>query len=814
MSLLTELRLAVRRLWLHRAATAVILVSLVLATTANSGVFAVLYGTLLRPLEFKHPDRLVYVRALDPESPSENLGIFPPIFETLKARRLSGLEGLVGIVADPGLAFQVQNSHGQAVRVRGAAVSANFFQLLGVDAALGRVFQTDEEASARNQVAVLSYSTWRSQFGGQRDILGQTAKLNGKLFTIIGVMPPRFGFPKGVGIWVPGPSRAPALRDLSVFVQANFSVIARLTPGTSRTAAEQELQAVYSSVQESYPEGSFIAKGIRLVPLKESLAGEARRTLALLQAGVAAVLLICCANVGGLMLVRHSRQRQQLAIRSALGARAYNLALPAVLELALLFLVAALVSLLFDSWALRALVVTAPATWLDYARIQLDGVTVAFTLLVCLICAGVSALLPVFAVLRPDLMVPLRGGQLGGRHRVLRSRGLVVAGEVALAVALVLGAGLVIRSLMRLQVRDLGFSARDVLMVKVTLLRSRHPDPRERARWFAGLRRSLEEIPGVEAVGGSQYFFVTEGVFDTFVAGRDGPGGAVQMKRPTALAYVTPGYFQALAVPLLAGRPFNEQAYGPALPEAVVTRSLARSLWPGKNALGHRIELERRWWTVVGVVGDLVSPHLGDASGPEVFIPEPLARLSTGEMTYLIRARSAVPSLADRVRSNLRQFDPSQALDEVMPLQAALDTELAPQHYSAMLLALFSGLAVLLSAVGIYGVVSLAVADQTAELCTRMALGSTRPRLLLGVLWSAIRMGVTGVAAGALLGYLFARGLGFLIFGVTIWDPWAWSIAFFIGLLVPLLAGFLPARRVSYLQPATALKAIPNSLQY
>ena len=414
--------------------------------------------------------------------------------------------------------------------------------------------------------------------------------------------------------------------------------------------------------------------------------------------------------------------------------------------------------------------------------------------------------LPGFAVLRGDLAAHAREGLAAGsgsRHRLGEA---IVVFEIAVAIALLLATGLLVRSLLVFQDQELGFEATSLSSVPITLLQSRYPERASREAFFERLRGSLEAVPGIEAVGGSQYFFLTDGVYGSRVTGVDGDRFEESERVAARAAFTMPGYFEALRLPLLAGRA-PAGGIGPGTPaEAVVARSLSRRLWGETSPIGRRLEFDGREWTVVGVSEDLRKPGDEPEQAPELFLPHTLAGLTTGKMTLLVRATPALGDPAAAIRSRVREIDPGQTVAEIRPVAEIVAREAAPQRYGARLLGAFALLATALAAVGVYAVLAYAVASRRREIGVRAALGASPSNLARSVASHGLRLGVLGAVLGGLGGVAVARGLQSLLFGVDPWDPWSWGATLGCGLAIAVLAAWAPSLRARRVDPAVALR--------
>jgi putative ABC transport system permease protein len=805
---------AARTLRRAPAFTAVASLSLALGIGANAAIFSFLDALLLRPYPFPKLESLVVVAELHPQQgtlatvrPSDpGHPLAPADFLDLRreARRFEALA-----------AFRSRDytlvGEGEPERLAGRLVSPELFALLGVGAAHGRTFLADEAQPGRDAVVLLSHGLWQRRLGGAPDVMGRSIVLNGRPHTVVGVMPPSFSYPPGgVELWTPlafGESDQTERRALSV------AVVGRLAAGASLDSARDDLLSVASRLERAYP-ATNTGRIFRAVPLREQQAGMTRPFAALFQGAAALVLLIACANVGGVLLARGLARRREMALRAALGAGGGRLARQLLAESVLLSALGLALALGIAAAGVRALRAGVPpdiTKWVaGWADIRLDGRALAFAGAVALLTAVATGLRPALGAARLALRDVLReGGRVAAPGR--RGRGLVVVGQMALALALLAGASLLVRGFGRLLDRYEGLRPSGLVTFRLRLPEARYPPGRAVADFYTRLADDLGSLPGVAAAATVAHLPgdlgpVPAGALS--VLGRSAPG---DLDLPVADHQpVTSGYFGAMGLRMLAGRALAETD-GPETPAvAVVSESLARRLWPGGGAVGQRVKMGRPddpgpWREVVGVVEDVTQYWFDREPRSTLYVPQTQApRL--GAFVVVRSAAGDPTALLPALRARVAALDSLLPMDEVRTLRRVVDDGMAILRLSANLMLLLGGVAVLLSALGIYGVVAEDVAQRTPELGVRLALGASRAQVARLVLSRALRLGafslLLGVPAAVALGRLMAGGL----FGVVRPDL-ASLLALSAGLLAAALAaGFVPARRAAALDPAAVLR--------
>ena len=801
-NLVRDLCFGARTLRRNPGFTAVAVLTLGLGIGANTAIFSVVNAVLLRPLPFPQPERLVLVWATNTERGDlEDVATYPD-FADWKARSRS-FENLTGFTTR-GMTIVGTD---QAEMVEAVQGTPGFFETLGVAPALGRTFRLDEGEEGAAKVAVLSDSAWQRYFGGRRDVLGQTLRANEEAWTIIGVMPPGFRFSFS------GPPEqiyTPLVRDPSRnhgFVR----VLGRLRPDVQIASAQSEMNVLTSGLAREYPDTNK-GVGTNIVPLVQAMAGKSRIALLMLLGVVTMVLLIACTNVANLMLARSASRQRELALRAALGAGRARLLQQLVTESTVLALAGGALGLLLSSWTARLLVRLLSQSY-DIPRIEstgLDGWVLGFAFLLSLatgvLCGAVFAPVAVSASLEESLRESSRTatGNRGGR----RLRGILVVAETALALVLLAGAGMLLKSFLVLRSTAPGFQADNVLTVSFFLPKNKLAQPPERSRFFEDVLARASAQPGVRSVALVANLPLGNG-WDSLgfhIPGRPDPepDGAFSAN----FNIVSPGYFRTMGIPVRAGREFAPQDSGGTPTVIIVNEAAARTFWPGEDAVGKTIVLPVDETTsvnlsVVGVTGDVRQMGLGSEPRPEIFLDSLQPGPPWNWLTMVVRT---TPELAGAVKSFPWSVDRDVPVSEVRTLDEVLSASLAEPRVYTLLLGVFAALALTLAAIGLYGVVSYGVTQRTSELGVRLALGAERSALVRLVLRQGLGLALTGIAIGLAGALAVVRVLPRLAPGIQPGDPLTLSAVAALLLGVALMAAYLPARRASRVDPTVALR--------
>lgn len=773
--------------------------TLALGVGANTAVFSVVNGVLLRTLPFREPDRLLLLSYQERDaSPWAFPGLLDRQYEVVR----HGTRAFESIATFSSGQATLTGA-GDATRLTVANVSPEFFTVLGVGPALGRPFDKAEGAGGGAHVVLLSDGLWRGRFAGDSAIRGRAITLDGLAYVVVGVMPASFAFPSGADLWVPADMR------INPHLTMMRPVVGRLRAGVSRDQALAELEALSASF-ELFPDQPRDRMVARVLSLNALLVGNVERSLLLLAGAVAFVLLIACANVANLLLMRGATRAQEIAVRSALGAGRRRLVRQLLTESVVLFLSGAAAGLPVALAGTRALVALAPAGTLPrLAAIRMDGRVLLFTLGVALATGLIFGLAPaVLATRRPA--VPTPGHGVRATAGPGRLRGALVIAEIALALVLLTGAGLMIRSFQRLQAIDLGFQPAHIMSVTVDLPETKYPGAAAMQAFHDRTVESLARLPHTAGAAAVNWRPLGDAQIDgTFtVDGRSPPD--FNVSKPA----VTPDYFRVMGIPLLRGRPFTARDDARAPGVVIVSRSVAERIWPGADPVGQRISMEDHptpsdWLTVVGVVENVRQERL--TQGPVPAIYQPLNQVSRtfflSHMTFLARTDAAPGEYARAVRATLRDIDPDLPPQALASLQDFIAGIRATPLFQTRILVVFSLLALSLAAVGIYGLLAYSVMERTHEIGIRLALGAPIGRVMRLVLTRTLRLAGLGVVAGTTGALIATRALSKLLYETSPTDPATFAAVTALLIAVALVASLVPARRASRVDPVRALRA-------
>lgn len=797
-----ELRHGWRVLLKSPVFTLIALLTLALGTGATVAIYSVVHQTLLRPLPYRDPDRLVMLNWADQEK--DAIPVSPADFFDWRAKSAS----FAGLAAFHPWPITLTGEEG-AERVTGAVTTANLFELMGVEPVLGRGFAADGPGA--EPTVVLGHGLWQRRFGADPNVLGRKLLLDDEPYEVIGVMPPGFDFayPGQAQLWqvsTYGADEYP--RDMRF-----FRVLGRLRQGTSLAAAQTEMSAIAAQLEQQYPD-DYAGLDARIVPLHRLLVKNVRQALLFLQLAVALALAIACFNVANLQLARAATRREEVATRVVLGAGRLQIFRQLLTENLLLGLAGGALGLVVGYWGMRFLVDFGRGKIPRLEESSLDGSVLAFAFALALLTGLVSGLAPALSSCRFDFAQILKAA---GRSSVgaSRARNLFVFLQVAITLVLLVGAGLLIQSLARLQAVSPGFRPENLLTMQVSLPAGKAATLDQTSAFYRELKERVEALPGVESLAVSFSLPLAGGMSfdnDFAVEGRpEDPSGAplsAQM-RP-----VSPGYFGTLGIPLIAGRAFTEQDDAGAPGVVVVNQEFVRSFWPGGDPRGERLKIEvdlgdlgnfaNDSWEIVGIVGDVKHRGLDGPALPEVYFstlqgPWRLMNLS-------VRTSIAAAELAKPIVGEIHAMDPSLPVVKIRAMEEVLSDSLSQPRLNTWLLGLFAGLALTLTLVGIYGVVSYSVHQRRREIGLRMALGARRKDVLWQVVGRGMALAAAGLLAGLVGSFFVVRLLSGLLFGVSSTDPATYLGVSAVLALVALAACYFPARRASGLDPMAVLR--------
>lgn len=798
--LFKDVRYALRSLLRRPGFAAVAVITLALGIGANTAIFSVVHGVLLQPLPYPESDRLVSLRqsnvTISPAQPDAQIA--PGNF--LEWQRQS--TSFSSMAAYRTVSYNLTGD-GNPERLLAGRVSAGMFKLLGAQPLAGRDFLEEEDQPGRDKVVIISYGVWLRRFGGGADAVGKSLKLDGEDYTIVGVMPADFRLPdqRERELWTPIAFKE---NERTLHYARYIDAIGRLKPDVSSDQATAELGAIAARLAQEHPQANT-GWTIRVTPLLDFVVGDVKRVLWVMFGAVALLLLIACANVANLLLARATTRQKEIAVRVALGAGRARIVRQLETESLLLALLGAAAAWPLASWGLKALLAAAPADLPRIASVSLDNRALLFTFAVALLTAFLFGLAPALQVLKFDSNPALKD-QRSRSVRQQRIGNLLIATEVAMALMLLIGGGLLLRTVWQLNHVDPGFDEQNALAVTVQLPQKKYADPQQVARFSEQLSQQVATLPGVEATGVARILPIVHDLPTGFYfEGR--PRESDKDLPQTNYSAVSPGYFKAMGIPLIAGRTFSEYDTQDASRVAIVSQTLAQRYFPNGDAIGKRINVNtgpESYREIVGIVGDVKQNGLTKDTRPHTY--EPFAQAPNQFMTLIVRSSTDPASLVPAIRGKVLALDSELPLQRTITLDRMIANSIRQQRFTSIVLSVFAGVALLLAAAGLYGVISYSVAQRTHELGIRVALGAQ----VKDVMQLVLRQGMTYVVAGEMAGIIGAFALTWLLsgllFGVTPTDA-----ATFIGVtagltFVALLACYIPARRATKVDPLVALR--------
>jgi len=805
-----DLRYGLRMLRQQPSFTLVAMFSLALAIGANSVIFSLVNAVIFRPLPYREPARLLTIYEIL-AGDVRHLGASPSNY--LEWQRQAQT---LGELAATRRFSAIMTGRGEPEALGGLFVSSSFFSTLGVEPALGRAFRPDEEQAGADRVVIIGHQLWQRRFNHDPDIVGQSVTLSGndyksvtlsgKDYTIVGVMPPGFRFSLQPGFHFPLQENdilAPLVLSQTGSAK-NLGVIARLTSGYSIKQAQTELDTIYRQLELQHPEYNK-GFGAGVVSLYEELVGNTRLPMMILLGAVGCVLLIGCANVANLLLARDAARQKEIAVRLALGASRWRLMRQLLTESVLLALLGGGAGLLLAFTSLDALLAISPVDLPRLATVKIDRAVIVFTFALSTLTGVVFGVIPALQASKLDLNQALKESSRSAtesrrRHRL---RGVLVVAEVALSLVLLIGAGLFIKSFWRLTRVDAGLNTRNVLTAGLSLPPYKYPDTnRQRAFYQQALER-IRQVPGVEHTAVTYFLPFSNFAIDWFTI--EGQPEVAEENRPQArFGFISEDYFRTMGIAMMKGRDFNERDTPDAPPVVIINPAAARQFWPNEDPIGKRIKWQRKFREIIGVSGEVKQAGLDKPSEPEIFVPYQQA-----PFLYL---QLVVRTTDDPMKRVAAIKDEVQALDQDLPLTGIktmdqyLSDSIANPRFQSRVLTLFAAIALLLAAVGLYGVMSYAVAQRTHEIGVRVALGARSSDVLKLVVGKGLRLTLIGIAIGLVAAVALTRLLASLLFGVSTTDPATFIIIALPLISVALLACYLPARRATKVDPMVALR--------
>jgi putative ABC transport system permease protein len=798
-TLLRDVRYGIRNLIKRPGFTIVALIALALGIGANTAIFSLVNGVLLRPLPFAEPDRLVWMWG-NIRNGINRASVSPPDFLDYRHENKT-FEEFAASFTMP-LALNLTGS-GEPERLSAAGITGNYFQALGAKPLLGRTFVLDNEKPGNDQVVMLSYALWQKSFGGDPAIVGKTIALDGKAREVIGVMPQHFNFPRAAGLWIP--INFDIDPDMKLRKAHFMRPIGKLKEGVTIAQAQADIDVIARRLEEQYPE-SNTGWGLRLVSLREQLVGNTRPTLFILLGAVGFVLLIACANVANLLLVRAAARQKEIALRTALGAGRFRIVRQMITESVLLALMGGTLGTLLAIWGVDLLVTLSADNIPSTAQISIDATVLGFTLLISLLTGVLFGLAPALRTMNLNLTDSLKEGGRSGSEgaRRNRTRSVLVVIESAVAVMLLVGAGLLVRSLIQLQNTSPGFDAHNVMTMNITLSREKYSTPEKASSFFQELEGRVSGLPGVESVGLVTELPLSGQLNDMPFTVEGRPPVTIDQAFDADFRRVNQHYLRTLRIPLLRGRNFSEQEVRQGAKVLLISELLASQVFPNEDPLGKRLifVMSPQPWEIIGIVGDIRDRALETQPFPAMYLPT----YATGRTNLVIRTQGDPTSITAAVRKEVQALDRDQPVADVRTMEQWVETSVAAPRYRTLLLGLFALLALVLASTGIYGVMSYSVAQRTHEIGVRMALGARQLDVLKLVVLQGMGLVLIGVAVGLLGAFALTRVMSTLLFGVGAKDPVTFAVVATLLTLVALVACYVPARRATKVDPLVALR--------
>ncbi|HKO62398.1 MAG TPA: ABC transporter permease [Pyrinomonadaceae bacterium] len=802
-----DLRYGIRSLLKHPGFTAIIVLTLAVGIGASTAIFSVVNAVLLRPLPYPTAERILAIEELNLQG--TRVQVTPANFLDWRAQN-TVFEHLAAILTRPAnLGFT-----DQAERVDLAMTSANFFSVFGQQPLHGRFFIPADEQAGHEPIVVLSHELWQRRFGADPSVVGKQITLDGSSYTVIGIAPGGFTYPDKTSVWIPPFRLAPTINANMDPTQVRgfgmLQAVGLLRPGVSFEQAVGEMETIISRLRQQYPDTNN-RRFNRVVSLHTFLVGDTRGMIALLFGAVIFVLLIACANVANLLLASAANRQKEIAIRSALGASRFRVVQQLLTESLILAVLGGGIGFLLATWGVVFMTRLLPKDFPRLAEINLDWKVLAFSMFASVLTGILFGLAPALQISKTDVQDSLKetGRGSAGSRRQNRLRKLLIVGEVALSVVLLVGAGLLFRSFLQLQSVDTGFNSQQVLTLRLSPAGSRYARDADYISFYNEVMARVSSLPGVVSVGLINTLPLQKGPTRGFQI--EGHAPLTPDKWPGGnYRSVSPDYFQAMNVPIVKGRAFDERDVEGSPLVVIINEAMARRDFQNENPVGRRITLgqdaERRpvWWEIIGVAGDVRSIQLRDEAAPEFYLTANQDTFTN--MSLVVRTSVEPASIAAAVRKVTADVDKAAAVSEVSTMDHLVEQAVTQPRFNLFLLGLFSVIALLLSAAGIYGVTAFSVAQRTHEFGIRMALGAQVGDVMRMILKQGMVLILAGIGIGLLAAFALTRLLRTLLYGVSVTDPLTFAaISLLLG-LVALVACYIPARRATKVDPLIALR--------
>jgi predicted permease len=803
--MLSDARIGFRTLGRSPGFTSTVIASLALGIGANTAIFSIVNALLLHPAGIADPERVVAIRVHYDQLNLKSIGVSAPDLGDIRNTR--ELFEHASLIRETDFNY---TGHDLPQRLQGAEVSSEWFDVFGAKPRFGRLFRAEDDQPNANQVVILSYGAWTKVFGGDPALLGKTVELNKTPYRVIGVMHPEFRWPRAVDLWTPIGLPATQFSEDNRFNE-NFNAVARLRPNVPLEKANAGIKLLNDRVRDNGSRGGKYAQdsqwGMFAVPFVDFAIGDTKTPTLVLLAAVGLVLMIVCANIAGLMLARSTGRAREIAVRTALGATRWQLMRQTAGESVIIAIAGAVLGVALAKVGVRALLLLAPERAIEGLRVSLDAHVLSFALLITVVSAILFSLAPAWQVTRLNCSDSLkeggRSGSAGGARRHIRS--VLVVSEMALAVVLLVGAGLFLSTLAHLERVSTGFIADGVLTAMLTLPKAHYDSPEKQVAFFSGITKRLALIPGATRAaavvplpfGGSESSASFNVVGRAIAPGDPGPHGNI--------GGITPDYFAVMGISLVRGRAFTDQDRLGGEPVSVIDTNLARQYGSNEDPIGQSIRTQGKTWRIVGIVNHVRRSGLsGDESKGIYYLP--LLQFPVPYMWLTVKTHLDPAALASALRAAVRETDPAQPVHDIKTLPDLIWSSLAPRRFVADIISFFAMIALGLSALGLYGVISNSVAQRTQEIGIRMALGAQPWMVLAHVVGGGLRLAALGVGIGILAVIPIARILAGTLEGTSVFAPWVLVEAVGALAVAALLACYIPAHRATRIDPMQALR--------
>jgi putative ABC transport system permease protein len=799
-NLLRDVTYSLRVLLKNYAFTIVVVLTLALGIGANTAIFSFANGILLRPLPYPQSDRLAVLDETALKRGIDSMSVSYPNYLDWREQNK--------VFEDIGIYFQTSrfalSGAGEPVEVRGSYISHGLFEILRTSPQLGRTFTANEDRPEEEWVVILGHNLWQRNFGGDPNIVGRQIMLNSHARTVVGVMPPGFRFPDVAELW------APLALTPKTFTRTDhgLSSIARLKDGVSFQEAQAEMNNIAARIEQQNPVTNE-GLGVKVMSLHDTLTGDYRQALLILLGVVGCVLLVACVNVANLMLARASARQKEFALRAALGASRWRIMRQLLVESLVLSLIGGVVGFVLSIWALRLLLTAIPGElpfWMNFGiDLRVLGFTAAITLLTGLLFGAAPAL----QTSRVDLNDTLKEGGRGSSGVRSRVRSLLVVAEIALSLVVLVGAGLMIQSFLRLKHVNIGLNAHNVLTASVSLPRAKYKEEDQRATFYKQLLERVRNLPGVEAASATATLPLGGGGWGRSLTVEGFPVLSVGQAPMIQHTVVTPGYFRTMGIPLLAGRDFNDADAKDSPNVTIIDERLAREYWPNESPIGKRVrfgppEDNEPWHTIVGVVGSVRHQRIQEDTRKSVYLPH--QKIPVGGLALVVRTTSSPRELTGAIRREVGQLDPDLPVSEVATMEEVVAESIWQPRLYATLFAAFAGGALLLALIGIYGVMAFLVQTRTHEIGVRMALGASTRDVFKLIVGRGMKLTAVGVLIGVGGAIALTRLMHSLLFNTSTTDPVTFILISLLLSVAAFLACYLPARRAAKVDPLIALR--------